>query len=125
MLSKEEILKYAERLAELEELDVIKEYNEVVHEVVNYPKGKPELEYYKSSALYDYYIELPYEEFGYRYDKYQFIQHNYNYVGKGINNKKGWKQDACLSLCKYSKEEIMERIDESIIEDNEECKDVD
>lgn len=123
MLTKEEILKYAERLAELEELDVIKEYRQVVSEVVSYPKGEPELEYYKSSDLYDYYIELPYERFDYKYDKYQFIKHNYNYIGKGIGIKKGWTRNACLSLCKYSKEEIMAMIDKEIIEDNEEDED--
>lgn len=119
MLTKEEILKCAERLAELEELDIIKEYNDVFTKLVNYPRGEPELEYYKSSDLYDYYIELPFEKFIRRDGKYQFVQHYYSYIGRQKGKKSGWVINACLSLCGYSKEEIMEMIDEVIIEDNE------
>ena len=114
MLTKEEILKCAERLVELEELDIIKEYNDVFTKLVNYPRGEPELEYYKSSDLYDYYIELPYEKFIRRNGKYQFVQYGYSYIGRQKGKKSGWVINACLSLCGYSKEEIME-----MIEDNE------
>lgn len=117
-MRKEEILKCAERLAELEELDIIKEYNDVFTNLVNYPKGEPELEYYKSSDLYDYYIELPYKKFIRRDGKYQFVQHYCSYIGRQKGKSSGWVINACLSLCGYSKEEIMERIDEVIIEDN-------
>ncbi|WP_040463277.1 hypothetical protein [Amedibacillus dolichus] len=121
MLSKEEILKCADRLQELEKLDVVKEFRYVLHEVVNYPQEEPKQEYYKSSKIRDYYIKLPYEEFTILDNgKYGFKKHSYDAIGKKKDNKSTLY--LCLSLCNYSKEQIMQYIDKHIKEEDEDVE---
>ena len=68
MVTRQELLKYADTLYELKNNEVVKTYLKAQHEVVTYFHSQEEnvvksLEYYKSSKKYDYYIELPYEKF--------------------------------------------------------------
>ena len=79
------------------------------------------LEYYKSSKKYDYYIQLPYENFEILENgKYGFKQHGFSYCGKGIGEYKNWSLSGCCSLCNFTKEKIKDMIDENIKKDNEE-----
>lgn len=125
MPTREEILEYADTLHRLEQLDVVKEYTKALHEVVAYSQtqNNKQLEYYKSSKKYDYYIESPYEEFiPLNNGKYGFRQNGYSYCGKGIGNHKGWSRSGCVSLRNYTKSEIKNMIDQSIERDNEEVE---
>lgn len=125
MPTREEILEYADTLHRLEQLNVVKEYTKTLHKVITYSQIQNEvsLEYYKSSKKYDYFIELPYEEFGLLGNgKYGFKQHGFSYKGKGIGAHKKWSTYGCVSLCNYTKEEIKNMIDKCIESDNKEVK---
>lgn len=65
MVTRQELLKYADTLYELKDSEFVKAYLKAQHEVVTYSQKENvvSLEYYKSSKKYDYYIELPYENF--------------------------------------------------------------
>lgn len=114
--TKEKMLKYADRLYELEQLDVVKEFTDILHKVVGFQNEKPKKEYYKSSSKYDYFIVYPYEEFTLISNKYGFRQRGYDIFYKVIEKK--YEGFFCLSLCNKSKEEIIETIEQAIIEDN-------
>ena len=119
--TKEKMLKYADRLYELEQLDVVKEFTDVLHKVVGFQNEKPKKEYYKSSSKYDYFIVYPYEEFTLlNSGKYGFRQRGYDIFGERIDKK--YERFFCLSLCNKSKEEIIETIERAIIEDDKDDK---
>lgn len=124
MITRQELLEYADTLYELENNEVVKTYLKALHKVVSYSqneKNHASLEYYKSSKKYDYYIELPYEKFEVLANgKYGFRQHNFSYCGKGVGEYKNWSISGCCSLCNFTKEKIKDMIDKRIKEDNEE-----
>lgn len=123
MVTRQELLKYADTLYELKDSEVVKTYLKTLHEVVTYSQKENvvSLEYYKSSKKYDYYIELPYENFEILANgKYGFRQHGSSYCGKGVGDYKNWSLSGCCSLCNFSKEKIKTIIDKRIKEDNEE-----
>lgn len=127
MITRQELLEYADTLYELKNNEVVKTYLEALHKVVSYSqneKNHASLEYYKSSKEYDYYIELPYEKFEVLANgKYGFKQHNFSYCGKGVGEYKNWSISGCCSLCNFTKEKIKDMIDKRIKEDNEEIGD--
>lgn len=97
----------------------VERYCEALHIVCQeWDKAKPELEFYKSSNKYDYYIELPYKQLTVFGDgKTGYRNNGFNYIGKGINGNKS-SLNGCVGLCNNSKEEVMKSIDRSIEEDN-------
>ena len=98
--------------------EIIKEFDEARGILVEeYHKRKPKQVFYKSSKLYDYYIEEPYEDLTFTNDGIKFEQHYYSGVGKRKDGKS--TLSFCVSLCKYTKEKIIEMIEEHIIKDNE------
>lgn len=127
MVTRQELLKYADTLYELKDSEFVKAYLKALHKVVSYSqneKNHASLEYYKSSKKYDYYIELPYEKFEVLANgKYGFRQHNFSYCGKGVGEYKNWSISGCCSLCNFTKEKIKDMIDKRIKEDNEEIGD--
>lgn len=96
----------------------IKLYCDALHVVVEeMQKRKPKEVYYKSSDKYDYYIVYPYTEICFTEDGVGFRERYYDAKGK---NKDGRSTlHFCLSLCKYSKEKMIEKIEEQILEDNQ------
>lgn len=123
MITRQELLEYANTLYELKNSEVVKTYLKALHEVVTYSQKENvvSLEYYKSSKKYDYYIELPYENFEILANgKYGFKQPGFSYCGKGVGKYKNWTKSGCVSLCNFTKEKIKDMIDKSIKEDNEE-----
>lgn len=126
MVTRQELLKYADTLYELKDSEFVKAYLKAQHEIVTYFHSQEEnvvksLEYYKSSKKYDYYIELPYEKFEVLANgKYGFRQHNFSYCGKGVGEYKNWSLSGCCSLCNFTKEKIKDMINKRIKEDNEE-----
>ena len=123
MITRQELLEYADTLYELEDSEVVKTYLKALHEVVTYSQKENvvSLEYYKSSKKYDYYIKLPYENFEILANgKYGFRQHGFSYCGKGVGDYKNWSKSGGCSLCNFSKEKIKTIIDKIIKEDNEE-----
>lgn len=127
MTTRQELLEYADTLYELKNNEVVKTYLKAQHEVVTYSQEEnvaKSLEYYKSSEKYDYYIQLPYENFEVLANgKYGFRQHNFSYCGKGVGEYKNWSISGCCSLCNFTKEKIKDMIDKRIKEDNEEVGD--
>lgn len=123
MITRQELLEYADTLYELKDSEVVKTYLKALHEVVTYSQKEnvvKSLEYYKSSKKYDYYIQLPYENFEILENgKYGFKQHGFSYCGKGIGEYKNWSLSGCCSLCNFTKEKIKDIIDKSIKRDNE------
>lgn len=119
--TKEKMLKYADRLYELEQLDVVKEYVDVLNKVVRFEQEEPKKEYYKSSNKYDYFIKYPYEEFTVlNSGKYGFRKRGYDASGKSVDGK--GELLFCLGLCNKTKEEMIEYIEKHIIDDNEEVE---
>ena len=70
-----------------------------------------EKEFYKAACGYEYSIELPYDELFVTYDKAWLKHHGYSFVYK---EPEGREWTACLSLCGYSREEIIGMIDARI-----------
>jgi hypothetical protein len=119
--TKKEMLEYADRIYELEQLDVVKEFTDILHKVVGFKNEKPKKEYYKSSSKYDYFIVYPYEEFTVlNSGKYGFRKHGYDASGKSVDGK--GELLFCLGLCNKTKEEMIEYIEQHIREDNEEVE---
>ena len=80
-----------------------------------YQLNDEELEYYKSSKKYDYYIEKPYKQMYFYDNKVKFKEYGYSARGEAKN---GSSIHFCLALCGYSKERIIETIENHIIQDN-------
>ena len=73
--------------------------------------SKPETEFYKAACGYEYTIELPYDELHVGFDK-AWVKHNsYSFTYKDPEGRMCY---ACLSLCGYSREEIIEMIEARI-----------
>lgn len=120
-MNREEIVRYGNRLLELEKLDIVQEYIDVLHKVVHYQQEEPTREYYKSSKKYDYYIVNPYEEFCLLRDgKYGFKKYSYDAIGKNKDKKSALYLG--LGLCNLTKKEIIDRIDKRIQKDNAEVE---
>ena len=81
-----------------------------------YAKRKPKQVFYKSSKLYDYYIEEPYERICFGINGIKFEQCYYNGIGKRKDGRS--EKHFCVRLCNYSKEKIIEMIEKDIEEDN-------
>ena len=102
---------------ELNEKEEIKKYCEALHIVCGEMQNrKPKIEYYKSSAIKDYYIELPYMELTMNNGKAVYRKHRYSCLSKSKDKKTG--SNYCLSLCRYNREEIEKIIEREITKDN-------
>ena len=112
----EEAIKIYNRLASDERIREFEEARSLILKEMN--SRKPELEFYKPSNKYHYYIEKPYEELTFENDKVIKRQHSYSAIGENKISKINF----CLSLCNYSKEEIIKIIENHIKEDNGEAK---
>ena len=108
----EESIKIYNKLANNERIKQFEDARSLILEEMN--SRKPELEFYKPSEKYHYYIEKPYEELVFKNDKVIKRQHGYSAIGKNRVSTVNF----CLSLCNYSKEEIIKIIEEHIKEDN-------
>lgn len=102
---------------ELEDNELVKKYMEALHILVEETHKKPKKEYYKSSNLKDYYIELPYKELTFSNGKAVYKKHNYSCSYRNKNNDGGGNY--CLSLCNKTRKGIEEFIDKEILEDLE------
>lgn len=71
-------------------------------------KRKPEREFYMSTEKGDYYIEKPYKKLNFTENGIEEQQHMYNAILKRKNSICNF----CLSLCRCSKEEIIQIIEE-------------
>ena len=74
---------------------------------------EPELELYKEVNGYRFYIELPYDELWIMTDKVEVKHHSYSYRYERPN---GSTVMSCSSLCGYSREWAIKRLDEEIDE---------
>jgi hypothetical protein len=72
---------------------------------------EPKTEFYKAACGYEYTIELPYDELHIGYDKAWMKHHGFSFTYKDPD---GRVFNACLSLCGYSREDIVEMIDKRI-----------
>ena len=101
---------------ELEDNEQVQKYLEALSIVVKELDRKAKVEYYKSSSIKDYYIELPYKQLTINSDgKAVYRKHSYNCIYKYKNEKA--HGNYCLSLCNYTKEYIEQLIDNAIIKD--------
>lgn len=102
---------------ELYNKEEIKKYCEALHIVCEKMQNcKPKKEYYKSSIINDYYIELPYMELTIKNGKAVYRKNGYSCSSKSKNKKTG--TNYCLSLCGYKKEKIEKFIEREIANDN-------
>lgn len=98
--------------------EIIKQFEEARHLIIEeMANRKPELEYYKSSNKYKYYIEKPYEKITFENGKAIKKKRNYSAIAKSKTSTVNF----CLSLCNYSREDIIKLIEKHIKEDNEDC----
>lgn len=74
-------------------------------------RDEPELEFYKESNGYEFYLELPYDELCIYSDKVDVKHHGYSYMYKNPN---GGSTYSCSSLCGYSREKIVGMLDANI-----------
>ena len=77
---------------------------------------RPEVEYYKSSILYDYYILKPYASIEFCKSGIIEQQRDFDCIAKGRKDKS--ELHFCLSLCKMNRNEIIEVIENHIKKDN-------
>ena len=109
-----EAIKIHNELCDKEE---IKKYCEALHIVCEKMQNcKPKKEYYKSSIINDYYIELPYMELTISNGKAVYRKHEYSCSSKSKDKKTG--SNYCLSLCRCNREEIEKFIEREIANDN-------
>lgn len=121
-MNKEEMQRYFEIEHKLRNNSNVVAYIETLDKIIEQSnKCKPQEEYYSSSNKYKYYIKLPYEKIDYDCKKgYYFRECGYSYIGKGINENKGFELSGCISNCKYGKEKVIEIIENNIERDNRE-----
>ena len=72
---------------------------------------KPEREFYKKACGYKFTIELPFDELVITRDKARIRHHDYSFV---YEEPGGVVWDTCLSMCGYSREEVVEMIENRI-----------
>lgn len=102
---------------ELYDKEEIKKYCEALHIICEEMRDcKPKKEYYKSSIIKDYYIELPYIELTISNGKAIYKKHGYSCSSKYKDRKT--ESNYCLSLCGKKREEIEDFIEREIAEDN-------
>lgn len=102
---------------ELYNKEEIKKYCEALHIVCEKMQNcKPKKEYYKSSIINDYYIELPYKELTINNGKVVYRRHGYSCSSKAKSKKT--ESHYCLSLCRCNREEIEKFIEREIANDN-------
>ena len=112
-----EAIKFYNDFISSEEIKKFKEAENMIKEEIC--GQKPIEEYYKSSKLYDYYIQLPYNELILTSSGAIFRHNGYNGIAKRKGNKSyHFCKNLCLSLCDKSKEDIENRLDIWIREDN-------
>ena len=100
-----------------EEMKRFKEAENIIKEELC--DQKPIEEYYKSSKLYDYYIQLPYYELILTSNGAMFRHNGYNGVAKQKGNTSyHCCKNLCLSLQDISKEDIEKRLDQWIRHDD-------
>jgi len=92
-------------------MDYIKASDELMTRVSRDYSREPETEFYKAACGYEYTIELPYDELYVSYDKAWIRHHAHSFKYKEPDGKT-W--NACLSLCGYSREEIVGMIEKRI-----------
>lgn len=111
-----EAIKIHNELCDKEE---IKKYCEALHIVCEKMQNcKPKKEYYKSSKIKDYYIELPYRELTIHNGKAVYEKHNYSCSYTYKNKGKYSGGNYCLSKCNRNREYIVNLIEREILEDN-------
>ena len=116
-MSLDEAIKIYNEFISSEEMKKFKEAENMIMDEIN--SQKPIEEYYKSSKKYDYYIQLPYDEVILTSDGAIFRHNGYNGIAKRKGNKSyHFCKNLCLSLCHESKEDIENRLDIWIREDN-------
>ena len=102
---------------ELFNKEEIKKYCEALHIVREKMQNcKPKKEYYKSSIINNYYIELPYMELTIENGKAVYRKHRYSCLSKSKSGKT--ESNYCLSLCKINRKDIEEFIEREIANDN-------
>ncbi len=102
---------------ELYDKEEIKKYCEALHIICEEMRNcKPKKEYYKSSIIKDYYIELPYTEVTISNGKAVYRKYGYDCLSKSKDNKTG--SHYCLGLCKLNRKDIEEFVERKIVEDN-------
>ena len=92
-------------------MDYIEAGDELMTRVSRDYSREPETEFYKAACGYEYTIELPYDELYVSYDKAWVKHHDYSFKYKDPDGKTYY---SCLSLCGYSREEIVGMIDKRI-----------
>lgn len=85
--------------------------NELIKRMTEYYSNEPQTEFYKAACGYEYTIELPYDELHVARDRAWIKHHDYSFTYKIPD---GRVFNACLSLCGYSREEIVEIIERRI-----------
>ena len=116
-MSLDEAIKVYNEFISSEEMKKFKEAEHMIMDEID--SQKPLEEYYKSSKLYDYYIQLPYNEVILTSDGAIFRHNGYNGIAKQKGNTSyHYCKNLCLSLCHESKEDIENWLDRWIREDN-------
>lgn len=85
--------------------------NELMVRKNEYYSTKPKTEFYKAACGYEYTIELPYDELLVSHERAWTRHHDYSFTYKDPD---GRNFNTCLSLCGYSRKDIVEMIDKHI-----------
>lgn len=116
-MSLDEAIKIYNEFISSEEIKKFKEAKNMIMDEIN--SQKPIEEYYKSSKLYDYYIQLPYYELILTSNGAMFRYNGYNGIAKQKGNKSYHTcRNLCQSLNDRSKKDIENSLDVWIREDN-------
>ncbi len=101
--------------AELSASQDVKKYHEVSDELREIQRERfrdePEREFFKDFNGYEFYIELPYDELCIGAERAWVNRHSYSYMYKKPG---GGSVHSCSSLCGYSRDWVIGRIDEEI-----------
>lgn len=101
--------------AELSASQDVKKYHEVSDELREIQReqfqDEPERELFKNFNGYEFYIELPYDELCIGTEHSWIDHHSYSYMYKRPD---GTTVHSCVSLCGYSRDWVIKRIDEEI-----------
>ena len=101
--------------------EFIKTYFDALNAISNFElENQDEFEFYKSSSIYDYFIELPKQRIEYNFKEYKISKTGYSFIG---TSKTGTGSvNYCLSYCGRSKEDVIKMIEANIIKDNTEVE---